>query len=287
MITIVKPSATIVEMTNNICKDIERVGRICYKSEDKITDNSAPAFVEQMMKRGHMSVLEFGIISVFFDDFNLFMSEGQCLLRSKYLHISFRYEGVKITGSLRAFKEVLDSLYNSNYFAVGLHHFLSTKYGSFFRPNISTEYINHWTELFSHDMTLVKFVVSRSISHELVRHRVMSFMQESQRYCRYDECLTVVEPRWFEEGSEISSDWYEHMNQCHERYMKALIHLTPQDARGVLPEDTKTELYCLGTNDQWKQLFRLRCQSSAHPEMQRVMRPLKAEFIRTGRIYND
>lgn len=284
MIRIVKPSATIVELTNNICKDIERVGRICYKSEDKITDKSAPVFVDRMIAKGHSSVLEFGIISVLFDDSTLFAAKGESLLRSKYLNISLTDDGVKVTGSLRSFRELINGNVCASF--LGLRHFLSVNYPSFFVAidDNEDEYLKHWTQVFNHDVTLVKFVLTRSISHELVRHRVMSFMQESQRYCRYDECLTVVEPRWFDQGSEMSSYWRLHMNRCHEQYVKALIHLTPQDARGLLPEDTKTELYCLGTNDQWKQLFRLRCQPAAHPEMQRIMIPLKSEFQRTGRI---
>jgi thymidylate synthase (FAD) len=280
MITIIKPSAQIVELTNNVLKDIEHVGRICYKSEDKTTEDSHLKFVQNMMNRSHYSPLEFGIVSFAFSDTIAFINIDKEMQYAKYIHKRYTDHGVVITGSVRAFYEFMPG-YTDPF---NLGSVLGQELPEFFKPRACVP--GYWQRCYDHKVTLVKFTVSRAISHELVRHRVMSWMQESQRYCRYDECLPVVQPHWADEqvDSGIFGSWKQHMEDSHNAYKFALRNLSPQDARGVLPNDTKTELYCLGTDEQWKDMFRLRCSPAAHPEMRRVMCPLSDDFKATWRI---
>lgn len=192
-----------------ILKDIERVARTCYKSEDKITedDSSAREIVNKLLKRGHEAMLEFGDITV-------------------------------------------------------------------------------------------KFVCDRGVSHEIVRHRVASYAQESTRYCnygKYDDIVFII-PCWcedIEEGrytdgdvfeqfvkkSRPSFNWAYAMIESESNYLYLLGHnWSPQQARSVLPNSLKTELNVKMNIREWRHFFKLRCSNAAHPQMQELTRPLLKVF---------
>ena len=170
-------------------RHIERCGRICYKSEDRITDGSAERFVKNIIQRGHEAVLE---------------------------HASFS----------------------------------------------------------------VLFVVDRDISHEIVRHRLASYCQESTRYCNYvndkfGSEITVIKPYYLEEGSVAFEEWKTACRRAEEAYVWLIRGgYSPQEARAVLPNSLKTELVMTANLREWRTVFRLRCSEKAHPQMREVMTPL-------------
>lgn len=168
-----------------IMKSLEMRGRVCYKSESRITPDSADRFVAGLIKRGHESVIE-------------------------------------------------------------------------------------------HEKVSARFIVDRGVSHEIVRHRIASYSQESTRYCNYghDKEITVIEPYFFNEGIE-QNIWYQACKTAEKCYMDLIAAgATPQMARSVLPNSLKTEIEVTFNLREWRHFFGLRCSSAAHPQMQQVAIPL-------------
>lgn len=168
-----------------ISKKIEKCARICYKSEDKITEGSAEKFIGGIIKRGHESVLE-------------------------------------------------------------------------------------------HEAFTVKFVTDRSVTHELVRHRLASFSQESQRYVKYDN-VEFIKPIGVEgEAFEI---WKQAMENSANEYKKLIdMGLAPQFARTVLPNSCKTEIMVSANLREWRHILKLRTSKAAHPQIRELMTGLLKEL---------
>lgn len=172
-----------------VLKHIEQCGRVCYRSEDKITDTSAAAFVGGIIKRGHEAVLE---------------------------------------------------------------HF-----------NIT-----------------VKFICDRGVSHELVRHRLASYCQESTRYCNYSKDgfgreITVIRPIFLTEGTPGWDIWRDACCCAESAYFDMLNWgCSPQEARAVLPNSLKTEVVMTANLREWRHFFKLRTALAAHPQMREVTVPL-------------
>lgn len=135
-----------------------------------------------------------------------------------------------------------------------------------------------------HASITVKFVVDRGVSHEIVRHRIASYCQESTRYCNYSKDnfgseITFIIPEYLEYKSEGWKTWKTAMKVCEDTYFKLLdIGLTPQEARAVLPNSLKTEVVMTANLREWRTFFKLRCANAAHPQMREVTRPLLEEF---------
>lgn len=184
---IISPNVQILSPVDGqaILKHIELCGRVCYKSEAKITDTSAATFVRGIIKRGHEAVLE---------------------------------------------------------------HF-----------NIT-----------------VKFICDRGVSHEIVRHRMASYCQESTRYCNYSNDsfggeITVIRPNFLVEGTEGWQYWREACLTSERRYFELLnFGCTPQEARAVLPNSLKTEVVMTANLREWRHFFKLRTAQAAHPQMREV-----------------
>ena len=168
-----------------ILKRLEQCGRVCYKSEAKITDTSAPAFVAGIIKRGHEAVLE---------------------------HCSFT----------------------------------------------------------------VKFICDRGVSHEIVRHRVASYCQESTRYCNYSKEgfgseITVIKPCFLHPYTDGFNLWEEDCLFAEQTYFNLLeCGCSPQEARSVLPNSLKTEVVMTANIREWRHFLKLRCSPAAHPQMREV-----------------
>lgn len=168
-----------------ILKRLEQCGRVCYKSEAKITDTSAPAFVAGIIKRGHEAVLE---------------------------HCSFT----------------------------------------------------------------VKFICDRGVSHEIVRHRLAAYCQESTRYCNYSkegfgEEITVIQPCFWPENDLKWAAWANLCSKAEDAYIDLLrMGATPQEARSVLPNSLKTEVVMTANIREWRHFLKLRCSPAAHPQMREV-----------------
>ena len=182
-------------ITGDEIQRIEYAGRTCYKSEDKITDDSAKKFVENLIKRGHEAMLE-------------------------------------------------------------------------------------------HSSLSVKFICDRGVSHELVRHRLASFAQESTRYCNYSKDkfgneLTFIRPCFLKSGTDPYIYWENAMSDVEMYYFAMLGRgCTPQEARSVLPNSIKTEVVMTANYREWRHFFWLRAARKtgpAHPQMEELAVPLLYE----------
>lgn len=133
-----------------------------------------------------------------------------------------------------------------------------------------------------HVSVSVRIITSRGISHELVRHRLCSFSQESTRYVKYDGDMEFIRPVWMYDpntSSESKDTWLRAMKDAEDSYKELLgLGLKPQDARGVLPNDVKTELVMTANLREWRTIFKLRCDKAAHPDMRRLMVSLLKGF---------
>lgn len=178
-----------------VLRHIELCGRVCYKSEGLMTEDSAERFVRGIIKRGHEAVLE---------------------------HFSFS----------------------------------------------------------------VRFIVDRGVSHEIVRHRLASYCQESTRYCNYvndkfGSEITVIKPYYLEEGSVAFEEWKAACRRAEEAYAWLIqAGYSPQEARAVLPNSLKTELIMTANLREWRHFFKLRTAAAAHPQMREVTVPLLREVQR-------
>jgi thymidylate synthase (FAD) len=177
-------------------RTLEYYGRVSYKSEDKITDDSAPRFVKMLLQHGHESVIE---------------------------HVS----------------------------------------------------------------ATVKFVVDRGVSHEIVRHRIASFTQESTRYCNYKKKgVVMIEPPLPDEDARIL--WRKAVGVAEAIYLEMLDRgISPQIARSVLPNCLKTELIMTANLREWRHFFKLRTAKAAHPQMREVTIPLLEQFQRAFPVVFD
>lgn len=291
-------------------KMIELAGRTCYKSEDKITENSAKEFVDRMIKLGHGAMLEHGTIylnvpeqtytETLEDEFGKFNNPNNGLIdryrKNKYSKVN----------SVAADEELRKKYPKVRPFKL-THHYITT--------NLRVIIENGWekdlewqcepTEHHEKRIT-AKFICDRGVSHEFVRHRVFSFAQESQRYCNYNKDkfnneLTFIRPTWLNiptgDYTYWDGDWCDIdnmkiqlpsdngvadnflwcLNNAGMQY-RLLINkgLKPQEARGVLPNATKTELVMTGFESDWEHFFSLRCSSKAHPDAKKLADELKS-----------
>lgn len=267
---IIKPDFEIwnqEEGLEGVYKQIERAGRVCYKSEDKITEDSAKEFVERIIKSGHGAMLEHG--TVYLESSDGFAG-GFYLLRRKYEKNP--YSRVKIVHS----------------FMTGIDHIYVT---TNFRVLVENDWLDDLKYIckptqFHEKRVTVHFVCDRGVSHEFVRHRVFSFAQESTRYCNYSKDkfgneITFIHPCWIEDNQDTYDRWcfYESLSKAEEVYFRLLKHgWTPQQARTVLPNALKTELVMTGFISDWEHFFKLRDAGSAHPQARELAHPLHEEF---------
>lgn len=176
-----------------ILEKIERIARVCYKSEDRITEGSARKFLSGILKSGHESVIE-------------------------------------------------------------------------------------------HEKITVRIVCDRGVTHEIVRHRIASYSQESTRYCNYSQEkfggeLTFIQPCFWKEGDRAYQLWSETMEQIESSYMKMLEEgASPQEARSILPNSLKTEIVVTMNLREWRHFFKLRTSKRAHPQMREIALMMLKEF---------
>lgn len=137
-----------------------------------------------------------------------------------------------------------------------------------------------------HEKITVRLICDRGVSHEIVRHRIASYSQESTRYCNYTkgkfgEEITVIEPCFWNENSEEYQLWFKCMKYAEEMYLQ-LVHAgaTPQEARSVLPNSLKTEIVVTMNLREWRHFFKLRTAPAAHPQMREIAIPLLRELQR-------
>lgn len=284
---LIKPSFLIKEQESGllgIYRQIEYAGRICYKSSDKITEDSAKPFVGRMVANKHLAMCEHGTVYLIVPN-TCAIDNYKCNPYSKVVEINNR------------------AYISSNYRVLIENNWLD-----------DLKYLCEPTEFHERRVT-VHFICDRGVSHEFVRHRVMSFAQESTRYCNYSKDkfgneLTFIIPCWskaiegdygtLREPLEIPFDEYdedvfemEFINELISiefRYMNILdAGYTPQQARAILPNALKTELVMTGFISDWRHFFNLRTSiiaatGQSHPQAAELADPLYKEFINRGYI---
>lgn len=272
-------------------KMIELAGRTCYKSEDKITENSAKEFVDRMIKLGHGAMLEHGTIYLTIDGEDPNLSKIQSNPHTKV--------------NLVPYEVLTEGNYTISYKA-----YITTNLRVLVENNLK-ELLCYQVEPTEHHEKRItaKFICDRGVSHEFVRHRVFSFAQESTRYCDYSKDkfgndITYIIPSWLDlpEGkySNWDNDWcdvselkllYPEVDNLSdpancflqsiknaEYYYFMLINRgwKPQQARQVLPNATKTELVMTGFESDWEHFFELRCSGADHPDAKKLADELKS-----------
>lgn len=296
---LIKPSFEIIEQKpgiDGLLQHIERCGRTCYKSEDKITEDSAEKFVNMLVNRGHTAMVEHGTVYLHrLVDY----SENYDLLDTAeewgYRYMGNQYSNYHSIDHVR--DDVIDIYITTNYRVLLQNGWLD-----------DLQYLCEPTEHHVKRVT-VKFVCDRGVSHEFVRHRVFSFAQESTRYCNYSkdkfgkECTFII-PTWFDkymnddysdyhtldwqaglDSSCAETNWLYAMLFAEKSYFSSLENgMIAQQARAILPNSLKTELIMTGTIKQWEGFFKLRDAKDAHPQARELAQPLHEEFIKRGYI---
>lgn len=299
---LIKPKYEILQ-SQGLFKDIEIAARTCYKSEDKITDDSAEKMVKSLIDRKHTAMLEHGTVYLTIEDKSYLV-----------LHIQKKYEDNKYSEVIRS---SMNEFYGKCYITTNYRVLVENKWLD------DLKYQCEPTE-FHEKRISVRFTCDRGVSHEFVRHRVFSFAQESTRYCNYSKDkfeneLTFIEPLWLNRNNLISKykyaiyqekpdsefpnviyeqeieyidedtkiktlwsaeDWYIYSLRLSElAYIKSLKQgWSPQQARAVLPNSLKTELVMTGFINDWKGFFTLRDATTAHPQAYELAHPLYEEF---------
>lgn len=264
---LIKPDLQILEQQpglEGIYKQIELAGRTCYKSEDKITEDSAKAFVNRMIASGHGAMLEHGTVYLRVEDSGLL---------NKIKDISGKYKANKYS-KVNTFitKESIAICTTESFITTNLRVLVENGWMD------DLKYICEPTEYHEKRIT-VKWTCDRGVSHEFVRHRVFSFAMESTRYCNYSKDkfnnnITYIIPSWLGwneqiirhnsfvnsgSGSIDSQSFILSLITSEEAYFTLLREgWKPQQARQVLPNALKTELVMTGFESDWKHFFSLR-----------------------------
>lgn len=138
--------------------------------------------------------------------------------------------------------------------------------------------------IIEHEKVTVRVICDKALTHEIVRHRLASYSQESTRYCnyargRFGSEITVIEPFFFKKDKKKYQIWKKAMEETEKAYVELIkLGATPQEARSVLPSSLKTEIVITYNIREWRHFFKLRCSPAAHPQMREVTVPLLKEF---------
>lgn len=272
---LIKPSVEIREQQEGLdgmYEHIEWAGRHCYKSHDKTTATSAREFVGRIAKSGHGSVLEHGTIylAIPADDM-----PAELLMNPYTKCVYCQIPAME------------------NWYAV------TTNYRVIVENNWDLLLMRQCSPTSCHEKRItVKFICDRGVSHEFVRHRTLSVSQESQRYCNYGKDkfgnqITFIKPSWYSAKSEDKESFKKALLKAEETYLKAIKAwddrkqdkrfrtkhkgnpLSPQMARMILPNATKTELVMTGFESDWNHFLELRCSNAAHPDARYLADKLK------------
>ncbi len=239
---------------------IERAGRICYKSQDKIVEGSGGTFVNNIVKRGHWSVLEHS---------NVVLRAGHCDFNSKFLTRSPVGKSTFVGGNLRAWMEQRDVFTLDGFFTSGLYKQTAVKDNT----NIPLDL----------KRVTVELLTDRAVLAEITRHRDdCAFSVESQRYCSYKDELEVILP-WHYKDVHSGEIWAMAM-QSAERAYKSLLEAgeSPEKARSVLPNSTAVHMVVTANLKEWQHIFKLRCSKRAYPQIRELLTGVQDEFINRG-----
>lgn len=295
---LIKPKVEIINQepgVEGLFKHMELCTRTCYKSEDKITEDSARKFIDNVIvARGHTAMLEHGTVYLkipygIMYDTGYFSNEA---IATKYIDNPY---------SIVQNSQIYDYwCVTSNYRVLLQNGWLD-----------DLQYSCEPTEYHVRRIT-VRFICDMGVAREFCRHRVFSFAQESTRYCNYSKAkfgkeLNCIIPCWYKnmfegnsynielchtydltisEGlSRTEAAWIQAMCEAESTYFGLLTEGEPaQQARNVLPLALKTELIMTGTDEQWAGFFNLRCARDAHPQARELAIELRDRMILAGYI---
>lgn len=288
---LINPEVTKYPYATNPIIKVETIGRVCYKSDSKYTMETAIKFIESLISRGHLSVLEHASFVFKVDDLSeypykfvnkttvfdsdnrlrtLYSTNLRAIIENKYTH--FMVPILEKYPSLRGiFESICPSVANAN----------EEDYLRYIKL-IDLREIKDITqlEINNHFYTTFEFLTDRGVTHEMVRHRIASFTQESTRYCNYSKekfgneirCIKPANYGSWSIGNQIT---YEQSLRSAEKAYLALIKegATPQQARGVLPTDLATTIIMSANHEEWEHFFDLRSRAKTgapHPNMKVV-----------------
>jgi thymidylate synthase (FAD) len=290
-VRLIKPKVEIINQepgVEGLFKHMELCARTCYKSEDKITEDSARKFIDNVIvARGHTAMLEHGTVYLIIDCSGRLLDVANKYVNNKYSEWTLHPDGV--------------------------HYCITTNYRVLLQNGWldDLQYLCEPTEYHVRRIT-VRFICDMGVAREFCRHRVFSFAQESTRYCNYAKDkfgneLTFIQPCWITDESlshwrtvmNSETEWFRPNNafpginmslhsleEAEDIYL-ALINeegWKPQQARNVLPLALKTELIMTGTDEQWAGFFNLRCARDAHPQARELAIELRDRMILAGYI---
>ena len=304
---IIEPSTE--ELFNpNPQKHIEFIARTCYKSEDKITEDSNKVMCKNLYKNKHWAMLEhFIFIYKINKTINFKSNFVEILSAEKYIDVTeqiiinerrtiLSFNARSLLDLIIKYKDheqILNDLimliekivYDYDCDEIFGNRFKKVDHDNFIKIDDVT--ILTPIEQFIHGWHSIKFVCDRGISHEIVRHRVASFAQESTRYCNYSKDkygkeITVIKPFYLKDGSDNPNNemvawgvWKRAIENSEKSYFEMLdLGCTAQEARAVLPNSLKTEVIMTARNYEWGHFFELRCDKAAHPQMRELSLPL-------------
>jgi len=291
-----------------LLEHIEVCGRVAYKSEDKITEDSALGFVANIMEHKHYSVLEHSNICLGInglDYLHLIRALGPRMAYHPFQSVGGY---ISIAGNLRAWLETLEHFarwwpHFYGPFTNSLHHFYPMLFPrTQLSVSLNISLIQQMDQLakglIEADMPVFTFkvVTNRGITHELVRHRVLSFTQESTRYVNYGKkgCQILLSPELAEYWDIVSErfglELPDHLRE-EAAYYEAMYRLylrmldrgqKPQIARDVLANALKAEIFVSGRWSGWKHLIQLRTTTGAHPYFRDIAEQIHAWFLQLG-----
>lgn len=307
---IVQAKAEYLDPTNmHAYAFMERIGRICYKSEDTITNESAVKFIKALFNNKHTAMLEHAHIII--KTTNGAVQNFQHVLRNisehdgpnvDYFNITRNLDdsdnGNYISGSFRAFinlfevytdaelngvlANVYPEIFHADYLVDSPRYEIMTR--DEFKADVNTVYADNETLrdaiISKHLVHTVLFTCDRGVTHEFVRHRPASFAQESTRYCNYAKDkfgneITVIEPCFFEIGTQPYQLWEKGCEEAEKAYFALLdAGCVAQQARDVLPNSVKTEIAITATESEWQHIVNLRLHGvtgAPHPQMKECM----------------
>lgn len=276
MAQLIEPSVELITEKDNY-KRIELAGRTCYKSEDKITADSAKSFVIRMFKNKHFAMLEHGIY-YYTCTYKPSDHVAKGIVRFiKEIPETNVTERMNVEGTMEVLLSAnLRSLIENGlvFYCAKTNDFQQTDtFGQYFKSVEYSQLSLTPEEQRVHKYTTMRFITDRGVTHEIVRHRKFSYGQESTRYVKYDDQdIKFIKPANYDEWSLDAQQCYFALCETTEKTYDHLrnIGLMPQEARGVLPNALKTEIVVTGNEQEWLHFFELRCAKNAHPDIQVV-----------------
>ena len=262
----------------NMMKFITKVGYTCYKTNKEITNEVAATFVDGLIKRGHGAMLEHGTV---------FLAIPAEKMKNEQVS--------KIVSNLISYH--LWTRYTEKIMNDKLYLIIVTNFRVIVENNLQQFMKDYWyipTQDERKCRPTVKFITDRGVSHESVRHRTLSFAQESTRYCNYAKekfgaSVTFIQPDWIK--SEDQTEFEEDCTTIEKLYFKWINKGYPaQLSRYFLINGTKTELVITGFVDDWQHFFDLRALDKtgpAHPDIKKLALPLYQEFLKLDIIEEE